>query len=251
MLYFLGALSIGVLTGLLSGAFGIGGATITTPFLRDVLHTSGYIALGTPLPIIIPMALSGALVYHKKRFIRYEIAFSCALAGSLAAILTASSTQYLSGRSLMLITSLYIALVAVKFWKGTPRRKPKTKGRLFASFLIGIVGGGISGFLGVGGGIILVPGFTLLLGLPMHQAIGTALLTMAVYSTPGSLIHYWLGHVNLELLPPLLVGSLVGAHGGARLAVRAREPKLRRLFTVYLFLVAVVMATFEIFHVVD
>mgnify|MGYP000532191791 CR=1 FL=1 len=250
MPYFLGVLLIGVVTGLLSGAFGIGGATITTPFLRDVLRSSGHIALGTPLPIVILMAFSGALVYHRKKLIRYEIALPCALAGSLTAIFTASCTQYLSGRALMLITSLYIGIVAVKFWKGTPRRKARRGRKLLSSFLIGLVGGGVSGFLGVGGGIVLVPGFTLLLGLPIHQAIGTSLLTMALYSIPGSVVHYLLGHVDLGLLPPLLLGSVVGAQGGARLAVRAREPKLRNLFTVYLFIVAAVMAAFEIFHIV-
>jgi len=250
MLYLLGTLIVGVFAGVLSGAFGIGGATITTPLLRDVLKTSGYIALGTPLVVIIPMAFSGAFVYHQKRLIDYRVGLLCAGIGSIAATFTAMSTQYLSGKNLMLITSIYIALVAIKFWQGRSKKVVKRKISGLKILLTGVVAGGISGFLGVGGGIILVPAFTLLLGLPMHKAIGTSLFSMVIYSIPGSMVHYSLGHVDLELTLPLILGSFMGAHAGARIAVKTKDKKLRQFFTAYLFIVAIMMAAFEIFGVV-
>jgi hypothetical protein len=114
--------------------------------------------------------------------------------------------------------------------------------------LIGLVAGSISGFLGVGGGIVLVPALTLLLGFSMHDAIGTSLLAMAIYSVPGSAGHFLLGHVDVGLLVPIAMGSIAGAQIGARFTVKTGERKLRLLFSAFLFLVAIFMAVFEIFR---
>jgi len=243
-------LLIGLATGIFSGTFGIGGGTLTTPAMRDVLRTSGHVALGTPLPIIIPTALSGALVFRRKKMLKYRIGAVCALAGSVTALLGAATTAYFTGREMMLITSAFIALIAARFALAGKEPKPRvrtvpTKLLLRATF-VGLAAGALSGFLGVGGGVILVPAMVLLLNFRVHEAIGTSLMVMAIYAIPGSVAHYLLGHVEIALLVPIALGSVLGAQLGARLAVRTREKRLRLSFSFFLFVVAACMAVFEL-----
>jgi hypothetical protein len=247
LFYGLGVLFIGLAAGVLSGAFGIGGATITTPALRDVLGTSGYIALGTTLPVVIPTAASGAIVYHRKKMLNYKTALVCAVPGSIAAVLAAIATRYFGGEVLMLVTAVYIAVIAVGFSMNKKPKKPVTRRDSMPLVLvIGLTAGAVSGFLGVGGGVILVPAMTMLLGFSMHEAIGTSLLTMAIYSVPGSIGHFLLGNIDVGLLIPIAAGSIFGAQLGARLAVKTGEKKLRMMFSGFLFIVAIMMAVLEI-----
>lgn len=240
---------IGLATGILSGTFGIGGGTLTTPAMRDLLKTPGHVALGTSLPIIIPTALPGALVFHRKRAIRYRVGLVCALAGSVTALFAACATAFFGSRELMLITSAYIALLAVKFvmsGKG-PRPKERVAPRrlMVRAALVGLVAGALSGFLGVGGGIILVPAMVLLLNFHMHEAVGTSLMVMSIYAIPGSVAHYMLGHVDVALLIPIALGAVLGAQLGARLAIKTGEKRLKLSFSVFLLVIAASMAAFE------
>ncbi len=243
-------LLLGIATGILSGTFGIGGGTLTTPAMRDLLRTPGHVALGTPLPIIIPTAFSGALVFHRKRMLKYRIGAVCALAGSVTALLGATATVYFTGREMMLITSAFIALLAARFAFAGKEPKPKAKTAptklLLRATFIGLAAGALSGFLGVGGGVILVPAMVLLLNFRVHEAVGTSLMVMVIYAIPGSVAHYLLGHIDVALLLPIAIGSVFGAQFGARLAVRTRENRLRLAFSFFLFVVAVSMAVFEL-----
>lgn len=242
-------LLLGFATGILSGTFGIGGGTLTTPAMRDVLRTSGHVALGTPLPIIIPTALSGALVFRRKRMLKYRIGAVCALAGSVTALLGAATTAYFTGREMMLITSAFIALLATKFALAGKESKPRVRTAptklLFRAMFVGLAAGALSGFLGVGGGVVLVPAMVLLLNFRVHEAVGTSLMVMAIYAIPGSVAHYLLGHVDIALLVPIALGSVIGAQLGARFAVRTRERKLKLSFSIFLLAVALYMAAFE------
>lgn len=66
-------LILGLIVGLLSGVFGVGGSGITTPLLRIFLGTSPLIALASPLPVAIPVALSGTLVYRQHGLINRRV----------------------------------------------------------------------------------------------------------------------------------------------------------------------------------
>lgn len=244
-------LVLGVAAGTLGGAFGIGGAILTTPLLRDVFGTPGNIALGTPLPIIIPTAISGAYVFYRKKMVKYRTALVCGFTASIAAVLAAAATTLFTGESLMLITSGYIAVVGILFSADKKKeRKTKPRESLLLAGIIGLMAGGLSGFLGVGGGIVMVPAFTLTMGLCLHDAIGTSLLAMVIYSVPGSASHYLLGNVDMGLMVPIAVGAVVGAQVGSRLTVKTGEYKIRVSFSAFLLLVATIMAAYEIVRII-
>jgi len=250
---YLAAGLISLAAGFLSGLFGIGGAILTTPAIRCLLGFSGLIALGTPLPAVIPTTISGAYVYYRSGHLRVKTGLTCGLAGSCSALLGAAITQYLGGEIMMFITSGFILLVALRFAMDGNKTRSKSDGesagRLTTerTIIIGLGAGFLAGFLGIGGGVVLVPALVILLGLRMHEALGTSLMAISIYAIPGSIEHYVLGHVNLQLLVPIVIGCVLGAQIGARFAIRVRERRLKKGFSVFLAAVAVFLAVFEFF----
>jgi len=252
-------LLIGFLSGYLSGQFGIGGGIITTPAIRLLLRQSPLIALGTPLMVIVPTALVGAYIYNRSGLVERGLILPLTLSGVVGVVLGSAATTLVSGHLLMLVTAIIILLLGIRFlarpWPGFPRkhsglqfpRGRKTSSHwMLATQLIGFGCGFFSGFLGLGGGFLLVPALALIFGLEMKQAFGTSLVVIAAYALPGSVVHHLLRHVDLRLMLLLILGVVPGAYLGAKVAIRLPESLLRLLFGLFLIFIAVCFACFEI-----
>lgn len=108
--------------------------------------------------------------------------------------------------------------------------------------ILGLVAGTISGLVGIGGGVVIVPALVYLFGLSQHQAQGT---TLALLVPPIGLLAAWTyykqGYVDLRIAGLVCLGFFVGGLLGAQLAVRLSDPTLRRIFGVALLLIALRM----------
>jgi uncharacterized protein len=105
---------------------------------------------------------------------------------------------------------------------------------------IGVVAGLLSGLLGIGGGVIMVPAFTELLGLSLKSAIATSLVCVGIFGVPATITHAVLGDVDWRLATLLTIGVIPGARIGASLTIRTNERRLRLAVGVFLALVALV-----------
>ena len=105
--------------------------------------------------------------------------------------------------------------------------------------VIGLAAGVVSGLLGVGGGILIVPGLVLLLKLNQHTATGTSLAALLLpVGLLGALEYYRRGQVNIPYAALIAVGLFVGALLGAKLAGSLSDVVLRRAFGALLLLVS-------------
>lgn len=104
--------------------------------------------------------------------------------------------------------------------------------------LLGLFAGTLSGLLGIGGGIIIVPALTQLFKVPANVAVGTSLLIIIPTAITGSITHYMKGNLNFGLALLVMVGAVAGGYLGARLVSLMPEVLLRRLFAVLLVYVA-------------
>lgn len=108
--------------------------------------------------------------------------------------------------------------------------------------LVGLFAGVISGVIGIGGGIIIVPALIYLFGLTQHQAQGT---TLALLVPPIGLLAAWTyyqrGYVNLTMAIFICLGFFIGGLVGAKLAVGLSDEMLRKIFGFLLLLVALYM----------
>ncbi|MGB4593842.1 MAG: sulfite exporter TauE/SafE family protein [Coriobacteriia bacterium] len=251
-------LAIGFVSGVLSGLFGIGGGVVTTPALRLLLQAPALVAVGTPLPVILPTAVSGALAYSRRGLNDVRAGLTIGVTGSVASVIGALGTTLVGGRVVLIVTALVIGYTAVDMGllalRGRPEEEvgvlPAVSGERthhpFAGLaLLGAITGLYSGFLGLGGGFIVVPALVRWFGFDIKRAIGTSLIVVAVLAVPGSITHYLLGNIDLALAATLALGVVPGALLGARLTVAAREKTVRILFAVMLLVVGLILGLAE------
>jgi uncharacterized membrane protein YfcA len=265
-------IAVGLVSGLLSGQFGIGGGLVTTPAIRLLLGYPALIAVGTPLAVILPTAFAGAVSYARRGLIDLRSGLVMGAVGALGSIAGASASQLIGGSAVMIATAAVMVYVAVDMALHTARGAaggPETsvgageadpaeahseratpvavaRHPLRRLAIIGAVAGVYSGLLGLGGGFVIVPALVRWLGMPLKRALGTSLVTVAVLAIPGGITHYVLGHIDLGLAAWLVIGTVPGAILGARLTALARERVVAIAFSVVLGATGVVLGAAEI-----
>ena len=122
----------------------------------------------------------------------------------------------------------------------TPHQEP------WRLVLIGVAAGGLSGLLGIGGGILMVPAFIGWVRLTIKEAVATSLLCVGVLAIPGTITHTILGNVAWSFAIPLSIGVIPGAQVGAHLAIRSSDRALRVAVAVVLGSIAVIYTVGEV-----
>lgn len=253
------SLLIGLMTGVLSGMFGVGGAIISTPALRLLLHVAPLIAVGTTLPVVLPAAISGGLVYWRRGLIEKRLILPIAVGGVGGSLLGAFSTRFISGHALLVTTAVIIFCISGQFvyealtgrdslerWLGPLQDRETAQSGLLLSVTIGAAAGLISGLLGVGGAIVLNPALVFGLCVPIKKAFGTSLLIIAILAVPGSLVHAALGHIDWSLAGLLALGVVPGGYIGARVTARAKSRTIGLAFGLFLVAVALILGVSEL-----
>ena len=241
----LGLLS-GFAAGILSGAFGVGGGIITTPAISILLGAPAIVAVATPLPVIFPSALVGAYTYSRALEVSFRAAKWAVGPGAVGAIIGAALTEIVNAHALLLVTAVLLGAQAIRVIRGGEyeiRPRGSTPGMHYA--IAGFAAGLVSGLLGVGGGIIMVPILTTILGMPLKRALGTSLVIISALVVPGTIVHALLGHIDWGIFLVLTIGVVPGARIGAKLALRAEDRTLRLAVGLFLIAVAVLYTVEE------
>jgi len=243
--------------GLLAGLIGIGGGIVIVPVMYYGLLGAGapadqaaHIAIATSLAAILPAALASSISHWRAgntdlAFLR-EWGPGIAL-GVVAAQLVA---PHLRGSALTGVFALFTLMAAVRF--AAPRQfrpllnqPPNGNFRRLAGLGIGLV----SGFAGVGGGI-LTNVVMVVSGVPMHKSIGRAAAVGVVVSFPATIVAAFgsapaqagdLGSINLSMWACIAPAQAVAAWFGARMAQRVAAENLSRLFAGALAATGIVM----------
>jgi uncharacterized protein len=277
----------GVATGVLSGMFGVGGAVLSNPAIR-ALGATPLESVGSTLPSILPSAVSGSLRYRREGLIIGRVALWTSTAGLAASVGGALLAGIVpgDGHVLLIIIAGLLAFTAYNL-ASTPRSRAPTgapveiedpvgdlirpaadletarQGEAVRSSpvsrrtepwrlgAIGVAAGGLSGLLGLGGGVIMVPAFTGLVRLTIKEAVATSLLCVGVLAVPGTITHAVLGHIDWAFAIPLSIAVIPGARIGAHLAIRASARRLRITVAIGLAAIAVAYAVGEIIALVD
>ncbi|MGQ0678975.1 MAG: sulfite exporter TauE/SafE family protein [Actinomycetota bacterium] len=239
---------VGFISGVCSGALGIGGAAIGTPLVR-MLGVSPYLAIGTPVPMILTSTITGSYAYLRAGLVNRRALVWTAPSAALATFAGASTTRQVNGSLLMLVSAALLFFLAIRLLGQGEQLADATgpQGRGPAAYLgLGIANGFASGLLGVGGGFVMVPVFLKFFGMGIKQAVGTSLAVIAVTVPPNIAGHARAG--NIDWLPALIlsVSVIPGARIGARLAISASERALRTVMAITLAVVAVAYAGQEL-----
>jgi len=251
----------GLATGALSAAFGVGGAVVSTPAIR-ALGASATLAIGTTLPSILPSAVTGTVRYVRERLILWHVVYWTVPAGIAASVGGSLLSRIVPGHGhwLMVLTAALLGLTAWRMARRpAPAPVPATDDDVLALvaegpprtapallIAIGAAAGLLSGLLGIGGGVIMVPAFTELARLPLKSAIATSLVCVGIYAVPGTVTHAALGDIDWRFALLLSVAVIPGARLGAVAAIRASDRRLRLAVAGFLGVVSIVYATGEL-----
>ena len=234
-----GALIIGACLGL----FGSGGSILTVPVLLYLLHHEDKVAIAESLGIVGGIALLSAVPYAKSRLIDWRTVLLFGVPGMIGTYGGAWLAKFVPGIVQLLLFALVMLAAALMMWRrggATPEVPPTPRRRSVAIIgFEGLVVGVLTGFVGVGGGFLIVPALVILGGLSMRLAVGTSLVIIALKSASG---FYKYLHVleDLDLGIEwdtigwfILIGAL-GSVAGRWLNARVNQAALQRGFAVFL-----------------
>jgi uncharacterized membrane protein YfcA len=255
-------LAAGSFAGILSGLLGIGGGVVIVPalfFLFDFLGVDEairmHITVATSLSTIIATGTSSALSHHKKKSLDLNILKKLAPMVIIGSLLGSYIAKLVSAKFLTIMFAITCIIVAFRmFFKRRSLVVSQTLPPSPHKEFIGLIIGGVSSMLGIGGGSIIVPTLTAF-GTPIHKAIGTSSaigVTLAIFGSIGFMINGQgienlptgcVGYVNLLGFAFIAPASSFFAPQGAKIAHKLDQTKLRRIFAIFLILTAIKMTS--------
>lgn len=242
----LGIIVFAIGVGTLSSMIGIGGGILNTPLLIIVFGLTAQQGPATALVAAFFVAVASSAAYWRQnpKPIIPRVGLVLAITtspGSLVGVFMRTLIQ--DDMALRIIFGLSLMPVALKMLFAKRKKKGDLASevsefdqtsitpRTWAGALIGGFIGGISaGLLGIGGGAVVVPVLSIIVGLPMHAAVATSMFTMMFTAAAGTALNYVSGYVDPFFAISLGVGMLVGGQIGSRLACRVNAVQLKRIF---------------------
>ena len=248
-----------LLAGLAASLFGQGGGVLYTP-IQILLGVPFQTASATSLFLIMVMAFSSTMVFHKAQTVDWQMAATMEIPTMTGAFVGGFISDYFSENILILtLVGLLIIGSFAMNRKASQQRKTfspaKEKMWIWKRNMNGVpyqinilmlipvtlLVGFLTSIVGIGGGPIKVPMMVLLFGVPMDIAVGSSAFMVGLTATAGMIGHTAMGHwdwrISLILAVPVFIGGQIGSHFSTRL----KKEKLQKWFGLFLLLIAVII----------
>lgn len=255
----------GVFVGVMSGLLGVGGGTIMVPIFRLAFGMSPLASTATSLFAIIPTSISGVVAHARAKTCVPKLGLALGVGGAVMSPMGVWLASVSPGWLVICVAAIVIGFSAFKMFKKavkcapTPRagraggnaqgasakvvpdRPVLSRKQYLQGACIGLIAGLASGYVGVGGGFIMVPLMLAVLDIPMSLASGTSLIAITILAIPGVIEQGLLGNIEYLAGIAIVVGSIPGALVGARLVRVVPERQLRFIFGGFLLVAAVML----------
>lgn len=269
------AVLVGMLIGVLAGLLGVGGGTVMVPVFKLGFGMAAIHATATSLFAIIPTAISGSITHLRQKTCIPKLGILAGVGGALFSPIGVQLANISPGWLIMLAAACVIGYSAITMFRkalalpktgkspaAAPRKNraekqespvpsvlaaPQELGkRLWLGLPIGAAAGLIAGYVGVGGGFLMVPLFLSVLEVDMKHASGTSLLAISILSLPAVIMQILLGHVEVAVALAVVAGSVPGSVAGSKLVKYVPERELRFAFAIMLVVAAIMLVVQEL-----
>ena len=260
----------GAAAGTAGAILGIGGGVLLVPLLVLGIGVPIKAAVATSLVCVIATSSAAASTNVDNGTANMRLGMTLELATALGAVAGGLAAGLAAPRVLQGLFALLMVPTAVLMWRGRQSAtapaadgsaeapaEARLGGRyhdaaedrevaygvhnLPGGMGVSFVAGGVSGLLGIGGGVFKVPALHLLCGVPMKAAAATSNFMIGVTAAASAFLYYGRGEVDLALTATVVLGVLAGSFGGARVAGRLRSRSVQRVFAALLAVVAAQM----------
>lgn len=247
---------LGVLAGMLSGMFGIGGGVIIVPVLTVLMGFELQVAIGTSLAVLVwPVSFFAVLAYYRARLLNIAPAALIAVGLVAGGVVGAQIALNLPGATLQRIYGVFLIYVGWRFieprklWaarrSNAPRALPAHSQSAppeipwYVLLAVGVGAGVTSGLFGIGGGLVIVPALVALLRYDQKRAVGTSLGALLPPVGIGAVLSYYeAGEIDLAASVFVALGLIVGAFLGARIALGLPSSTVKRMYGVFLMAIS-------------
>jgi uncharacterized membrane protein YfcA len=254
------AAALGILVGAVIGGLGGGGGVLTVPALVYVLGQNAHDATTGAVLIVGVTALVGAVVRIRERGVEWRTGSAFGAVGIPAAYLGTLLNRHVDQPVLLIaFACLTLLAAAAMLWRGQerPEDQPELDGGAGTAVatrhatvtaqaakivVCGVATGFLTGFLGVGGGFLVVPALVVVLRMPMSLAIGTSLFVIVLNAASSVLSRATDLHLNWAVIAPFTVAAIAASLVAKRVACRLSGTTLTRSFAVVLGLVGLFVA---------
>lgn len=277
---------IGFVIGSLTGIFGVGGGFLMTPALMIVLGIPGPIAVGTGIAPIFANSSFGMIKRRGSGSIDYKLAFVISIGSiagviigsQLMDILKSTPELVVFGREqnpvqyilllLFLIVLFFTAGYLYFDYKKNGGKAPdkrvgyfskvklppyihfvsleEPKLSLISLLLLGLVIGILTGLMGIGGGVVLLPALIYIVGQRTNKAAGTSLALVWISSLVAVIRKGAGGDIDIQLLIALLIGGIFGTFLGTKIGLKLSGPRIR-LYFVYVVVLTIGLVSYKLY----
>ena len=239
------SLLIGAAAGMLAGLTGVGGGVFLVPMLAGLLYLPQHFAHGTSFVVIFPIALVGTITYASLEHMDWQLILWLALGGVFGVLLGAKLMTLLPERSLRWLFGVFAlttGFIMIVTSHGLQTANGAADGSINAwmAVVTGFLAGIIAGTMGVGGGVVLVPGMVLLMGVEQHTAQGVSLAVITLVAFLGVLWHYRLENVRLRVALWIIPTAIAFGFLGSMVAHWTKEEILRELVGGFIIVVGAI-----------
>lgn len=238
----------GALVGFVLGLVGGGGSILAVPLMVYLVGVSNpHVAIGTSAFAVAVNAATGLANHARAGTVKWRCASVYAAAGVGGAFAGSTAGKAFDGQKLLFLFAIVMVLVGIMMLRGRGRTGDPgvVLGRDNAPKLVGYgAGTGIfSGFFGIGGGFLVVPGLIAATGMPMINAIGSSLVAVTAFGLTTAINYALSGLVDWLLAFAFIGGGILGSYAGASAAKRLSDTqgRLTTIFAVLIFVVAAYM----------
>lgn len=246
---FLAVLS-GSFVGFTLGLIGGGGSVMATPLLLYVVGLQPHVAIGTGAVAVSATAFANFRHHARAGNVWWRCAIQFSVVGVIGAAVGSLIGKQVDGQRLLFLFAIFMVAIGVLMLRR--KENPKTDARelrgrasgnpitlIATSFVVGV----LSGFFGIGGGFLIMPGLLFATGMPMICAIGSSLLAVGVFSLTTSVSYGLSGLIDWPVAAEYLLGGVAGGLWGTLLSTRLAPHKttLNRIFASLVFIVAIYM----------
>lgn len=250
MLHDLLAIASGSLVGFVLGLVGGGGSILAVPLLVYVVGVpSPHIAIGTSAIAVALSAAANLAGHARAGTVKWPCAITFAIAGMIGAAGGAQLGKMVDGTHLLALFGGLMIIVGALMLRprktaGNPdiRLTRESLPQLLPMLIgLGLVVGALSGFFGIGGGFLIVPGLIGATAMPLINAIGSSLVSVMAFGLTTATSYAWSGLVDWRLAALFVVGGIFGGVLGIQLAkhLSAHKSALARTFSSIVIVVGI------------
>jgi len=233
----------GIIVAFSLGLIGGGGSILAVPLLLYLVgFKEAHLVIGTTSLAVAASAFMDFVMHLRQGHVWWRTASIFAVFGSGGAFAGSVLGKALNGSKLLFLFAILMLVVAFvmlrprsKAVEDVNKKEPRSVGKrpLLLTILIGLGTGALSGFFGIGGGFLIVPGLMMASGMSVLSAVGSSLLSVTAFGLTTTISYATAGLVDWGVAGLFIAGGLIGGYGGEKLSVYLGEKSVKYLRYIY------------------